>query len=574
MTLAESNLDESSLDGFTGWPEHFATRYRERGYWQDRTLDMVLADGARRWPERTAVVDGARRWTYRELSERADRVAAGLRQRGIGRGDRVLVHLPNIAEFLSLSFALFRIGAIPVLALPAHRETEIAHLARLATPVAYVVTAELRRLANTVPQIEHVFVVGDPGEYTAFDDVVGGVVADGVPGDGPDPRDRPDPDDVAVLLLSGGTTGPPKLIPRTHNDYEYNLRASAQVSGFDQTTRYLAALPMAHNFPLACPGVLGTLWAGGTVVLCTSADPDTVFPLIEAERVTATALVPPLVLVWLDAAGESAGRSAGGSAGDLSSLRLLQAGGSRLKAEAARRVGPVLGCTLQQVYGMAEGLLSYTRIEDPDPVVIYTQGRPLAEDDELRIVDTDGTPVAPGDTGELQVRGPYTIRGYYRAPEYNAIAFTADGFYRSGDLVRRVPTGELIVEGRTKDVINRGGDKIPIEEVENLLLSHPAIHDVAMIGIPDEVMGERSCAYVVAHNEPPTRRDLVEHLTKLGVAAFKLPDRVRVVASFPRTSLGKVDRKALATTVSATTALATTALATTDSATTDLETQS
>jgi 2,3-dihydroxybenzoate-AMP ligase len=347
----------------------------------------------------------------------------------------------------------------------------------------------------------------------------------------------PAPGDVAVLLLSGGTTGLPKLIPRTHNDYEYNLRASARVADLGPADRYLAALPVAHNFALACPGVLGTLAAGGTVVLAPGGDPETAFALIERERVTVTALVPPLALMWLDAA-----KAIGA---DLSSLRLLQVGGSRLKAAPARRVRPVLGCTLQQVYGMAEGLLNFTRLDDPDDVVCDTQGRPLADDDEVRIVDAAGDPVPQGEAGELQVRGPYTLRGYFDAGEFNATAFTADGFYRSGDLVRRVPAGELVVEGRVKDVINRGGDKIPVEEVEGLLMAHPAVRDVAIVGIPDEVMGERSCAYVIARGEPPTRRDLVRHLTGLGVAAFKLPDRVRVVASFPRTPLGKIDKRAL-----------------------------
>ncbi|MFI7638944.1 (2,3-dihydroxybenzoyl)adenylate synthase [Nonomuraea sp. NPDC049400] len=517
------------MDGFTGWPDEFARRYRARGYWKGRLLGTVLSDGASTWPERTALIDGDRRWTYEELDAWADRVAAGLGARGIRRGDRVLVHLPNVAEFVALAFALFRIGAVPVMALPPHRESEIVHLAKLATPVAYVVHEDQRSLARMVPEVEHVFVVGDPGEFTAFADLEH------------DQKSRPagpDPGDVAVLLLSGGTTGLPKLIPRTHDDYHYNLRASAELCGVDHTTRYLAALPTAHNFALACPGILGTLWAGGAVVLTTTADPDVAFPLIAREQVTMTALVPPLVLVWLEAAAE------GGA--DLSSLRLLQAGGARLKAEAARRVGPELGCALQQVYGMAEGLLNFTRPGDPAEIVLDTQGRPLADDDEVRIVGPDGKPVPPGDAGELQVRGPYTIRGYYLAPEHNAVAFTQDGFYRSGDLVRRLDSGDLVVDGRIKDVINRGGDKIPVEEVENLLLSHPAVDDVVIVGIPDEAMGERSCACVIARGEPPTRRDLVAHLTARGVAAFKLPDRVRIVERFPRTSLGKVDRAALA----------------------------
>jgi 2,3-dihydroxybenzoate-AMP ligase len=346
---------------------------------------------------------------------------------------------------------------------------------------------------------------------------------------------------VALLLLSGGTTGAPKLIPRTHDDYLYNATASAELCGFDASTRYLAALPVAHNFPLACPGLLGTLSVGGTVVLTPTPSPGDAFPLIERERVTATALVPPLALLWLEAAEWTPA--------DLGSLELLQVGGARLKAEAAKRVGPVLGCALQQVFGMAEGLLNYTRADDPEELLLETQGRPLAEHDELRIVGPDDREVAPGETGELLVRGPYTIRGYYRAPEADRGAFTPDGFYRSGDLVRRLPSGHLVVEGRVKDVINRGGDKVPVEEVENLLLAHPAVHDAALVGVPDDVLGERSCACVIAQGAAPTRAELNAHLTGRGLAAFKLPDRLVVLDTFPRTALGKVNRRELATLV-------------------------
>ncbi len=533
------------LDEVTGWPEEFATRYRERGYWQGRTLGSLLKDRALARPAHTAVVDGDRRWTYRELDEWADRLAAGLHGLGIASGDRVLVHLPNVAEFVALSFALFRLGAIPVFALPAHRETEIVHLARVSEAVAYVIPDthigfDHRPLARIVrertPTLRHVLVVGTEtsaadaagGEFTALSSVEAE----------PQPLPAPHPSDVALLLLSGGTTGVPKLIPRTHDDYVYNITASAEVTGLDATTRYLAALPVAHNFPLACPGVLGTLHAGGMVVLSPTPSPDDAFRLIERERVTVTALVPPLALLWLEAAEWAKT--------DLSSLRLLQVGGSRLKPDTAERIGPVLGCRLQQVFGMAEGLLNFTRLDDPDDLVLHTQGRPLAADDELRIVDADDHEVAPGELGELQVRGPYTVRGYYGAADHNRTAFTPDGYYRSGDLVRRLPSGDLVVEGRIKDVINRGGDKIPVEEVENHLLGHPAVHDVAIVGIPDATLGERSCACVIARGTPPSRAELNAHLSRLGLAAFKLPDRVEVLESFPRTGLGKVNKRALA----------------------------
>ncbi|MGH8083259.1 MAG: (2,3-dihydroxybenzoyl)adenylate synthase [Lysobacter sp.] len=525
------------LNGCVPWPEEFGQRYRERGYWQGCTLGELLRTQALRDPQQTAVIDGARRWSYRELDTRADRLAAGLHQLGLRAGERVLVQLPNIAEFASLFFALQRLGAIPVLALPAHRESEIAHLAELSQASAYVVADfhhgyDYRELARTVrgriPTLQHVWVVGDAQEFVALDALEA------------EPMDLPEPaaGDVAVLLLSGGTTGLPKLIPRTHDDYHYNARASAEVAGLGASSRYLVILPVAHNFPLACPGLLGTLYAGGTAVFCADPDPNLAMELIERERITIAALIPPLALLWLEAREWNDA--------DLSSLQWLQVGGARLKDESAARIRPVLGCRLQQVYGMAEGLLCYTRHDDGDERVLHTQGRPLADDDEIRIVDEYEREVAPGEIGELQVRGPYTLRGYYQAEDYNRRAFTADGYYRSGDLVRRTPDGYLAVEGRNKDVINRGGEKVPVEEVENLLLGHPAVLDVAIVGVPCATLGERTCACVLARGEAPTLPELKTFLNQLGLAAFKLPDRLQVMQQFPTTRLGKVNRKALA----------------------------
>ncbi|MGW4889601.1 (2,3-dihydroxybenzoyl)adenylate synthase [Streptomyces murinus] len=527
------------LDGFTPWPEPTAARYRAEGHWTGTTLGSVLRDSARRAPSRTALVADGRRLDFAELDRGADRVAAGLRAHGLKPGNRLLVHLPNGLPFVLTLFGCFRAGVVPVLALPAHRESELVHLARLSGAAACVLEGggpEQDRLARTVRAsahtVRHVFTTGTagPGPFTPFDTLV-------APEPDPGTPDDARPQDVAVLLLSGGTTGLPKLIPRTHDDYACNLRASAAVAGLDASTVTLLALPAAHNFALACPGLLGTLHAGGTTVLAPAPDPETAFDLIARERVTTVALVPPLVLAWLEAAELLAP--------DLGSLTLLQAGGARLKEETARRVRPVLGCALQQVYGMAEGLLNFTRLDDPDGTVFTTQGRPLSDADEVRVVGPDGADVPDGETGELWTRGPYTLRGYFRAERHNATAFTLDGFYRSGDLVRRLPGGNLVVEGRLKDVINRGGDKVPVEEVENHLLAHPRVHDVALVGYPDPDMGERTCAFVVPRGEAPTRRDLVDHLTARGVAAFKHPDRVRALDSFPRTGAGKVDRAAL-----------------------------
>jgi len=195
---------------------------------------------------------------------------------------------------------------------------------------------------------------------------------------------------------------------------------------------------------------------------------------------------------------------------------------------------------------MAEGLLNYTRLEDPDEEVFTTQGRPCSADDEIRIVDEDGQDVPPGTPGELLVRGPYTIRGYYNVPEHNARAFTSDGYYRSGDVVRLSELGNLVVEGRAKDLINRGGEKISAEEIENLILAHPGVFNAAAVAMPDAILGERTCAYVILR--PGASLSLAELVTFLHaqqIAKFKLPERLEVVDAFPLTSVGKVSKKDL-----------------------------
>ncbi|GAB2783268.1 (2,3-dihydroxybenzoyl)adenylate synthase [Streptomyces daliensis] len=550
------------------WPDEFVARYRAAGWWRGETFGGMLRERAAAHPERPALVDPspaagagtgeARRrvWTYGELDERADRMAAGLLARGVGKGDRVVVQLPNIAEFFEVVFALFRIGAVPVYALPAHRELEITYFCEFTEAVAYVVPAthagfDYRALADVVrervPTLRHVFVAdGDPGRHEPL-----GALSIDPPGAGPGPGrlvvpDPPAPHELAFLQLSGGTTGVPKLIPRTHDDYIYSLRGSNELCDVTEDTVFLCVLPAAHNFPMSSPGHLGVLYAGGRVVLAPGTSPDVAFPLIEREGVTLTALVPPLAHVWLDTA-EAEGN------GPLRGLELLLVGGAKFSETTARRVRPVLGCALQQVFGMAEGLVNYTRLDDDEETVVTTQGRPISPDDEIRVVDDEDNDVPVGDSGHLLTRGPYTIRGYWRAPAHNADAFTADGFYRTGDIVRLTPTGHLIVEGRAKDQINRGGEKVAADEVENVLLGHPAVHDVALVALPDPYLGERTCAYVVLREgaERPGPVELKRYVREQGLAEFKVPDRVRFTDAFPRTGVGKTSKRDLRAAVAA-----------------------
>ncbi|WP_433339951.1 (2,3-dihydroxybenzoyl)adenylate synthase [Streptomyces sp. CA-253872] len=529
------------------WPPAAAERYRRAGYWRGLTFGQEVRAWARERPDRTALVDGARRWTYAELAAETGGLARGLRDLGIRRGDRVVVQLPNVAEFVLLWFALQRLGAVPVHAMPGHRRAELTHLVRLSGAAACVVPerharqdhrALMREVLAGLPDDSRcrVIVVGEAGPY---EDFVPYAELRGAPDDAPD-DDPPESGDLALLLLSGGTTGLPKLIPRTHDDYAYNARAAAGVCGLDEDSVYLAVLPVAFNFTLACPGVLGTLSAGGTVVLAPDPSPQTGLALIAREGVTLTALSPPLVPHWME--------EARADPESVRSLRLVQVGGARLPDALAARLGPALGATVQQVYGMAEGLLNLTRVDDPDELIRTTQGRPLSPDDEILVIGPDGTPVPDGEPGELLTRGPYTLRGYYRAAAHNARAFTPEGHYRTGDLVRRLPSGHLVVVGRVKDQINRGGEKIAATEVEEHLLTHPRISAAALVGVPDPHRGERAVAFVTCEGDPaPDVHDLSGYLREdRGLAAYKVPDQVVVLPALPLTPVGKVDKKALA----------------------------
>ncbi|EKO3454330.1 (2,3-dihydroxybenzoyl)adenylate synthase [Vibrio fluvialis] len=526
---------------YTPWPQELADHYRTLGYWQDKTLLDYLLETEAKFSQREAIVCGQRAISYRELVKSAAQLAAGFRQLGLQRGDNVVLQMTNIAEFYQCFFALLQIGVRPVLALPAHRQMEISYFCQHADAKAYLIDGEAssfnyQALASDIvaqcPTIEHVIVRGqvtvDDPRFVALDDCLQPALQ----------AQDADASEVAFFQLSGGTTGTPKLIPRTHNDYAYSVTGSVEICHFDHTTRFLCALPVAHNFPLSSPGALGVFWVGGCVIPTQDPTPQHAFEMIERHRVTVSALVPPLALLWMDYAEKATH--------DISSLELLLVGGAKFSETAARELPSRLHCRLQQVFGMAEGLVNYTRLDDSDEVVASTQGRPISPHDQVRVVDEDGRDVAVGEEGFLLTQGPYTIRGYYRAPAHNERSFTPDGFYRTGDLVKRTAEGNIIVTGRDKDQINRGGEKIAAEEIENYLLRHEAVHDAALVAVPDDYLGERSCAVIVKREGHQVKGlELKRFLRDLGLADFKLPDQIQFIDVLPKTSVGKVDKKGL-----------------------------
>lgn len=538
-------------EGVVPWPDELAHLYTERGWWRGQALGGELIAAADAHLEAVALVDGEVRLTYRSLAARVDALASRLvDELGLVREDRIVVQLPNCWQFVVLTAACLRAGIVPVMALPAHRQHELRHLAEHSEAAAIAIPTVLRgfdhtamaeKLRQASERLEQILVVGE-GIHPEQVDLTA-LCAEPADTDAARRRwdnDQPDSRSVAVFLLSGGTTGLPKLIARTHDDYAYNARGSAELCGFGPDTIYLGTLPASHNFPLACPGILGTLLTGGRVVMLPSPEPERAFATIAAEAVTVATAVPAVAQRWLAHAADR-------GAEQLATLRLLQVGGARLADEIARTVRPVLGCTLQQVFGMAEGLINYTRLDDPEDVICTTQGRPMSEGDEVRIVDELDHDLPDGTPGMLLTRGPYTPRGYYRAPEHNARAFTSDGWYRSDDIVRRRLDGNLVVEGRGKDMINRGGEKVSAEEVENLAyqLASQVTH-CAAVAMPDARLGERVCLYaVVKPGATLSLDDLRQAMATAGVAAYKWPERLEIVDELRTTKVGKIDKNAL-----------------------------
>ncbi|MDP2937357.1 MAG: AMP-binding protein [Dehalococcoidia bacterium] len=536
------------LEGCTPWPGEFVKRYVEAGYWEGRTLGEMLDEAAEKFGPREAVVgDDGTRYTYDDLKRLSDRLALHLLELGLRPKDRVLVQLLNVAEFVPLYFAMAKAGTIPVMALPQHRLHEMGFFAELTEARAYVLPVRARgfeygQLAREVqqkaPSVQHVIYYGDdapPGSLSLKN-----LLADPI-----EERVslsklaevRPDPMEVALFQLSGGTTGVPKLIPRTHNDYIYNSRAILDVLPYSEDSAYLCMIPIAHNYPVTA-GLQTMLMKGGKVVLSQSPDLDHVMKLIEKERVTVFPAVPSLLIRFLN--------DPGFRQHDLSSIKLIISGAQKLQPELKPKLEEAFKARLIEAFGMAEGFNCFNRLTNPLEMRLETVGLPLSPGDEVRLVDEQGRDVPAGEIGELITRGPYTLRGYYKAPEHNKTAFNDEGFYLTGDLMRRGPGGGLIVEGRRKDMINRGGEHISAEEIENLVLTHPAVHNVAVIGMPDPDLGERICAYVILRpGQSLTFQELSSFLLSKQIAKFKLPERLELASEFPLTNIGKVSKKDL-----------------------------
>lgn len=564
--------------GVTPYPPEAVAAYLAAGLWGRLRIEQLVADTAADRPGATAVVDADGSTDYAGLVRRVERAAVDLQVRGLRTGQTVVLQMPNTVDAIAVLLGCFRLGVRPVLALAAHRGQEIAGFIEAGRATAWILgdlpgvdaealVADVRaRLAHRdLPVLRRTGSGESAVGESALDESGDDSGAGRGPASGAVPQRHAGADELAFFQLSGGTTGAGKLIPRAHREYAYSFLRSNELCGIDAQSVLVIPLPVTHNFPMSSPGFLGVLAAGGTVVLCPHGDPATVCAAVQEHRGTHLIAVPPLAQVLLDSTARHDA--------DLSSLRRVLVGGARLSPAVARRIHTELA-PLQQVYGMAEGLVCYTDPADDLETIVTTQGRPMSALDEVRVVEAgsggsggsggsegsggsagpegsgaDVVEVPAGAVGELQVRGPYTIRGYYFGGPREQAAFTADGFYRTGDLVRRDATGSITVVGRTKEQINRGGEKISPAEVEDALLRHPRVHDACVVGEPDDLLGERLVAYVVPRPDEADRdvaldrRVLRRHLLAQSLAPFKMPDGFRVVPHLPTTAVGKIARR-------------------------------
>jgi len=537
------------------YPADRASRYRDAGLWSLLPTAERFHQSAVAFPDREAVVDTRGRLTYAELDRRTDQIAAALHALGIRAHDPVIFQVTNRIECVLAWYGFLKAGAVPVATLAAHRGHEIGHISAQVGAVGHLVEAGLpsfdlvrfaQEQAQRQPAMRHIFTIG-----SAEPDGRRGVRRIEDLGAGLDPAAARatvesiqavlDPEDVAVFQLSGGTTGVPKVIPRLHAEYWNSALCYARRLGRDEQSRTAHLGPLVHNAGVTC-ALHGVHAVGGCLVLPVP-EPAAALSLMAAEQVS-DAIFGHFMYLWVGTDGylEAAKH-----------LRTAVLSGAKVPPAVFDRIEE-LGTRPVQLFGMGEGLLTVSPADGPREARLACVGTVIAAEDEIRILDpASGEELPDGEIGELACRGSYTIPGYFDAAEHNLKAFTPDGFYRTGDLgkiARFGPERYLSIEGRIKDVINRGGEKINAEELELLLLRHPAVAEAAVVAMPDPRLGERTCAYLVAAGSPVDLAAVRGHLEALSVARFKWPERLEWVDAIPRTPVGKTDKKQLRADVS------------------------
>ena len=513
---------------------------KHAGLWRDETINLHFARAVRNCPEKTAVVayrDGreqALRLTYRELDARVDRVARSLAALGVGHGDVVSYQLPNWWEFMSLALACPRIGAVSNPVMPIFRQHELKFMLNFGESKVFVVPKlyrgfdyeEMARgMRSSLPHLQHLVIVDGDGA-DSFD---AQLMRDDVPQLG---GTSLDPDDVMLLMYTSGTTGEPKGVMHTSNTLFSNLHAYSERMELTAAEVILGASPMAH---LTGYGYLATLPVimNATTVLQDIWDARRALEIVRNEKVSfsmaSTTFVADLCL-----AAENGEQTS-------PTFTKFNCAGAPIPPVLIERASKVLGLRISSAWGMTEnGAVTVTEPARAFEKSGCSDGRPLPGM-EVKVVDASGCVVATGEVGELLVRGASQFAGYLKRPDLNNT--DADGWFDTGDMAFVDADGYIRIAGRSKDVVIRGGENIPVIEIENLLYRHPSIAAVAVVGFPDRRYGERVCAFVALKQGCSfSFEDMTAYLADLQVTRQYFPERLEVLEQMPQTPSGKLQK--------------------------------
>lgn len=524
--------------------------HRER--FRGLTVADSLAVRASEDPDRPFVVQSGRSFSYGQVDGRARGLAAAWSDLGVEAGDRIALNLPSWPEFVVAMFAAARLGAVIVPLNPRYTNTELQYMLRH-SEATVVVTAEalqgvdhLERfegLLASLPELQYVVAVGEQDLW--YDDRVfqfDELVSSGMRGEVPDPDCDPERDAFAIVYTSG-TMGKPKGVVLTHTNLIDPAAAASDLLELTSRDVVFGVDCLFNVFGIG-PGVLGTALAGASLVLHEATDPSAALEAMARHRVTVHHGVPTGFVTEL--------RALGRSDLDLSSLRTGIVAGAPVADRLVERIRASLVPEIRVGYGLTEAgcVVAMTRAEDAPGKQVGTVGRPL-DDVEVRVLDLEGEPLPVESIGELALRGPGSMQGYYRQPGETSHAFTQDGFFLTGDLGMIDEEGYLHIVGRRKEMVIRGGYNVYPREIEGRLHAHPAVLDVAVVGVPDEVLGEVACACIVPVEGAIVTGEEIREFCREVLADYKVPDLVRFLNDFPMTGSGKVRRVELARLISA-----------------------
>jgi non-ribosomal peptide synthetase component E (peptide arylation enzyme) len=522
--------------------------YRKEGYWAGRTIGQVIEESAAKWPRRAAFVFGQVKVSYGELNRLSSMVALGFLDLGIKPGDMVAVQLPNTVEHVLAVLALGKMGGVCVTIGPVMREKEVTYILNHCKCKGIIIPSQyhkfdyctmIRSISEKVPTLEFIIATangGDVPDVIEFQTLLRRAAKYELS----DLKSFvPDADDISLIGFTSGTTANPKAYIHTHNTELANVFNNAVFDG------YLMAQERGVN--MALPGfswmygrwsnMLSGIMSGVTNVIIDPLTPENILTAFERERPTNMHGAPPLYRSIVDGLASLQGKRG-------LNLRVAHYGGSVMPFEVARQFKGI--CHLVTSYGLSEiSPVCATGILDPPTAQIYSAGRP-AWGNKVMVVGAEGSKLDVGEEGEVVVQGPGLLLGYLNQPEANADAFSEKGVFRTGDVGFFDEYGYLHITGRNKDVIDRGGVKFSPREVEELLLVHPKVKDVAIVGMPDQRLGEKSCAFVIVQDNQILELDeLVTMLKRKGLATYKLPERLEIVDSFPYTPTGKLQKYVL-----------------------------